>query len=225
MSIRTPVKLYYPRGSVIVTPPAIEPVTADQFRAHIVDSTLSDTEALVWITAARQYIEDQCNIAMITQVWRVALDNWPQGQSEWWDGVRVGSITELYGPSSYSDVAIPRFPLQAVDSVTTYDVSDDATVVDVAETFTVDTYRRPARMALRFGETWPTNLRDTNAIIIDYTCGYGDAAADVPAPLSMAVNSLGAYMYSNRGDGCTAADAFNGSGAAALVGPYKSVRI
>jgi uncharacterized phiE125 gp8 family phage protein len=85
----------------------------------------------------------------------------------------------------------------------------------------VDTYQKPGRLALKRGQVWPIALRTINAIQIDYTAGH----AQVPAPLKRAVKAMVAHMYGHRGDGCSASDAFNDSGAAEIVGRYRVVRI
>jgi uncharacterized phiE125 gp8 family phage protein len=225
MSLRSPVQLTNARGSVIVTQPAIEPVTAAEFKAQVRDDALSDAEALAWVTTARAYIEEMNNLAIITQTWRLALDRWPSGREKWWDGVRQGSRTELYGPSSFSDVPLPRYPLQSITSVTTFDTGDNATAVTVADVFNVDTYRTPGRLALRFGQTWPIALRETNAIVIDYVAGYGSAADDVPAPIKQGILLMAASLYENRGDGCSTVDAYAMSGARGMVEIYRAKAI
>ena len=67
MTLRSAVRLYQDRGSVIVTAPSTEPVTASELRSHlIVDSTqLPDADANALITDARTQIETQLNVAMI----------------------------------------------------------------------------------------------------------------------------------------------------------------
>jgi len=97
--------------------------------------------------------------------------------------------------------------------------------VDVAATFDVDTYQRPGRLTLRNGATWPIALRDSNAIQIQYSAGYGGSGANVPAPLRRAVKQMVSHMYAHRGDGCDAGDAYADSGAAAIVGRYKVIKI
>jgi uncharacterized phiE125 gp8 family phage protein len=225
MSLRSPVQLTNARGSVIVTQPAIEPVTAEEFRDQIRDGGLSNTEANGWIATARAYIEEINNLAIITQTWKLALDRWPSGREKWWDGVRQGSRSELYGPQSYSDVPLPRYPLQSITSVTTFDTGNNATAVTVADVFNVDTYRTPGRLALRFGQTWPIALRETNAIVIDYVAGYGSAAGDVPAPIKQGVLLMAASLYENRGDGCSTVDAYAMSGARGMVDIYRAKAI
>jgi uncharacterized phiE125 gp8 family phage protein len=225
MSLRNPVQLTNARGSVIVTQPAIEPVTAAEFKAQVRDDALTDAEALAWVTTARAYIEEMNNFAIITQTWRLALDRWPSGREKWWDGVRQGSRTELYGPPSFSDVPLPRYPLQSITSVTTFDTGNNATAVTIADVFNVDTYRTPGRLALRFGQTWPIALRETNAIVIDYVCGYGSAAGDVPAPIKQGILLMAASLYENRGDGCSTVNAYAMSGARGMVDIYTAKAI
>lgn len=218
MMLRTSAPLYQHRGNRIVTPPASEPVTADQMRGYLVvdDTQLADTEAERLISVARQYIEDLTGLAMITQEWLVALDRWPSGREPWWDGVRQMAISELAGPAREYD--IPRYPLISIDGVNVYDEAGAATAVVVADVFDVDSYSMPGRMALKQGATWPVALRSVNAIEISYTSGYG-AASDVPAPLAEAVLQMAGFMWEHKG-GCTAADAYRDSGAAGNVGIY-----
>lgn len=222
MSLIPTKDLYQHRGHALVTAPAAEPVTADEFRAHIRDVDMTDTEAEGWIESARVMIEDKIGVAMISQTWRLALDSWPCGRKDvWWGGWRQGAIGELNGEPV--PVVIPRAPLVTVDTVTVYDDSDGSTAVDVATTFYVDTYANPARLVLRPTATWPYANRDANAIEIVYTAGYGASGASVPAPLRLAVLNVAAYLYSHRGDECTAADAM--SAASAQLSNYKRARI
>lgn len=218
MALRPATRYHMHRGSKIKTQPAIEPVTAAEFKTHIVDDGMADADAEAWITAARQLIETNTGLAMITQVWELTFDRWPSSsENMWWDGVRVGSITELYGKPGI--VELPKYPLQDVDAVTTYDESSNATSITVADFFDIDAYSTRGRMALQSGATWPTALRRTNAILIEYTSGYGDVAADVPAPLKLAVKNVAAYLYNHRGDGCDPKDALAAAGG--MLDQYK----
>ena len=227
MSLRQTLKLWQDRGNVITAQPAVEPVTADELRAYLRTNAtdLPDSEANDLIAESRQYIEDQCGIAMITQSWLMAVDRWPTQRAPWWDGVRQGHINAIHGASSASDVSLPRFPLQAVDGVNVYDEAGNATAVVVADTFDVDAIRTPGRMTLKSGAAWPVAQRSNNAIEISYTSGYGDAAADVPAPIKRAVKQMAAYLYQKRGDGCDVGQAFSESGAASMLSAYKVVQI
>ena len=225
MSLR-PARILYPeRGSVQETAPAVEPVTAAELRTSLVieAAQLPDAEADDLIEIARAYIEETLGIAMISQNWRLSLNRWPGGTDAWWDGTRQMAISELRNGRGI--VALPIYPLQSVDTVTVYDEASNATVVTIASTFDIDTYQKPGRLALQDGATWPVALRSINAIQIEYTAGYGDAATDVPAPLKRAVLQMASYLYEHRGDGCAPGDAFTDSGAAGMAGRYKLARI
>ncbi len=160
------------------TPPAIEPVTLAQAKAHLKVDT-SDDDALIaaLVAAARARAEWHTGRALVTQGWTLHLDGWPA------DG----------------NIEIPLPPLQAVTAVTTY-ARDDSAAVMSSSLYTVDTASAPARLALKLGVPPPTNLRGVNAIAVGFTAGYGDAADDVPPLLKAAILELIAFLYENRGE-------------------------
>lgn len=226
MSLLPPRDLHQYRGHVQTTAPAAEPVTPTEMRSYLRETTsgLSDAAADDLIAEARELIENNTGLSLITQGWTLALDRWPNGSKEpWWDGVMQGAISELYNGQYATSLSMPRYPLQAVDSVTVYDEDSDATSVTVATTFDVDTYSTPGRMTLRSGKTWPVALRANNAIIIVYTSGYGDASTDVPAGLRRAVKQVAAYLHTHRGDECDMGDALAAAGS--ILDQYKVRRI
>jgi uncharacterized phiE125 gp8 family phage protein len=215
MSLLPPRDLYQYRGHVQSTAPAAEPVTVTELRDYLRETAtgLPDSVAEDLIAEAREMIENNTGLALITQEWTLALDHWPNGASEpWWDGVQQGAISELYSGRYARSLDLPRYPLQAVDSVTVYDEASNSTSVTVSTVFDVDTYRTPGRITLKSGQTWPVALRAQNAIIVVYTSGYGDASTDVPAALRRAVKQVAAYLYTHRGDECDMGDALAQAG-------------
>lgn len=227
MALSAPIMLHQYRGHVQTAAPAAEPVTASELRDYLREdaTALPDADANELVAEAREAIENTYAVAMIDQSWRMAIDRWPSGREEWWDGIREGSIADLYGPASYTDLRLPRWPLSSVDSVTVYDEDGTSTAVTIASTFDVDTYQTPGRTTLQRGATWPVALRANNAIEIVYTAGYGADASSVPAPLKRAVKQLAAYLYSHRGDMCDMGDAMHDSGAGSIMGQYKIKRV
>jgi len=226
MTLRPAIPLYQQRGSVLVTAPASEPVTASELRTHLrVDATeLPDAEANGLIAEARQMIEDMVGLAFISQTWRLSIDRWPGGAEAWWDGVRQMAISELYAPNAMTSVMLPRWPLASISSVTVFDEDSNSQVVTVANTFDVDVYQVPGRLTLKRGSTWPIALRSNDAIQIVYVAGYANAAA-VPAPLKRALKQLAAFLYTNRGDACEPANAMDKSGANDALSIYKPMRV
>ena len=177
------------------TPPAIEPVTLAEAKAHLkVD--VGDDDALITalISAARARAEWHTGRAMITQAWTLWLDAWPD-------------VIEL-----------PLPPLQAVTALTTYGRDDAAHVLDGASYF-VDT--ASGRVTLNYGRCPPTDLRRLNAVAVAFTAGYGGAAANVPPPLKEAILELIAFLYENRGE----APAELPLDCLALLAPYRILKL
>lgn len=226
MALRHTANLHQYRGSRVITGPATEPVTAVELREHLRtnEGALSTSAAETHIAAARDYIERATGITMIDQTWMLALDRWPNAREGWWDGVRDGHIDSIHG-ANRGNVDLPRYPLDSITGMNVYDEAGNATAVTVANVFDIDTYRDPGRMTLKRGASWPVALRSNNAIEITYKAGYGETAADVPAPLRQAVLNLAAHLYAHRGDGCDMQDAYKSSGAAGLVDPFRVVEV
>ncbi|MEJ0027328.1 MAG: head-tail connector protein [Rhizomicrobium sp.] len=183
----------------LTTPPALEPVTLADAKAHLkVDTTDDDALIAAMITAARARAEWHTGRALITQGWTLHLDCWPQS------GI----------------VEIPLPPLQSVTSVTTYGRDDVATVLS-ATLYTVDAASAPARLALKTGVPPPADLRRVNALAIAFTAGYGGAASDVPGLLKEAILELTAFLYENRGE----APAELPPAALALLAPFRVLKL
>ena len=225
MSLRPSIPLTQHRGHVLETPPSVEPVTAAELRAQLAETAdgLPDAQANALIAEARELIEQMTGLALITQTWRMALDHWPAGREVWWDGVRQMAISEIYLPNSIRAVHLPRYPLQSVDTVTVFDDAGNDAAVNIAATFDIDAYRRPGRMVLRNGATWPIALRKSNAIEIEYTAGFGATASTVPATLKRAVKQVAAYLHQHYGDECVPEDALGA--ARGLLEAYAVKRI
>lgn len=224
MSLRPSISLHQHRGHVRTVAPVAEPVTADELRAQLAETTggLPDTQAEALIAEARELIEEMTGLALMPQTWRLALDHWPAGQELWWDGTRQGAIGDMHAPGSLRAVELPRYPLASITSVTVYDEASNPASVNVAATFDVDLYRRPGRMVLRSGATWPVALRGSNAIEVLYVAGYASAAA-VPALLKRAVKQVAAYLHSHYGDDCQPEDALGA--ARGLLDAYTVKRL
>ena len=226
MALRSPVNLYQDRGSVIVNQPTHEPVTLEEMREHLrIDDEDEHVYLIDCISEAREAIEEWTGLALLFQRWKLTIDRWPIGAERWWDGVQQGSAIMLYGPNSSQSLKLPKFPVIGVHSVTTYDENSNATTINVSNVFDIDTSQKPARMKVKFGETWPTALRALNAIEVQYNAGYGTTANTVPRPIRRAIKLLAAYYFSNRGDGCSVGNAMQISGADQIMQKYQSLKV
>ena len=181
------------RGLTLITPPAAEPVTLAEARAHLrIDGTGDDALIAALIAAAREAVESHTRRALMAQSWRLTLDRFPGAPLPWWDGVRQGADL----PSSAGAIELPRPPLQSVASVTVFDDADAPAVVPAADYF-VDTAREPGRIVLRSAKSWPVVRRAAAGVEIDFTAGYG-AATDVPQAIRQGILLLAGYWFENR---------------------------
>lgn len=162
---------------VVVTPPAVEPVSVAEAKLHLrVD--VADDDALIGalVQAGREVVESRTGRALITQTWDVFWDGWP-----------AGDVMEL-----------PLPPLQSVTSVTYFDTEGTEATLGTAS-YWVDTSSTPGRVVLYDGSTWPsTALRASNGVKVRMTAGYGTAGTATPARLRAAVNLLAGHWYENR---------------------------
>jgi len=153
--------------------PVAEPVTPAEAKAHLrIDHTADDDLLAGLVRAARQEVERSTGMALLTQSWRLVLDDWPE-----------------------SGCALVRIhPLREVQSITVFGGEGEGSVLDPA-TYQVDTVSRPAR--IHFG-TAVAPLRAMNGLEIDFTTGFGEAGTDVPDPLKWAILLLVAHWYEFR---------------------------
>ena len=187
----------------LLSGPLLEPVSLAEAKAHLrVDASDEDAFISSLVTTARLQIEAVLDLALITQQWQWIADCWP-----------LNNVVEL-----------PMRPLQSIDAVRVRGADDVATVLDPIS-YSVDGASVPPRVASRSG-FWPTPGARLNGIEIDFTAGFGAAAADVPADIRQALLLLAAYWFEHRDP--TSAGATNAGvpdAVSTLLEPYKAVRL
>ena len=155
-------------------PPVAEPITLAEAKAHLRLDT-SDEDALLsaLIRTARDYLEGQTGLCLVTRLLRLYLDDWPEGKV----------------------IQIARGPVQTIEIVTVYDAF--GTPVEVGTSgYVLDGTASPARLVL---PDRPGTARGVNGIEIDFTAGFGESGADVPDTLKRAMLLHIAAMFELRG--------------------------
>lgn len=172
-----------------------------------------------FINAAIDEVESILGACLVTQEWRMTLDNFPcTHKNMWWDGVKQMAISELNG--GYAPIDLGKWPVVSVDEIVLTDINGDETTVN-SGVYLVDTVSKPGRVALKSGQVWPvTALQEMNGISIEFTAGFG-APEFVPNDLKTAVKMIAAHMYDNRG--CV--DCASACGAMSIIERYKVARI
>ncbi len=190
----------------LLSPPVVEPVTEAEVMAHLRLETSGESALLDRLTAAaRRQVESWTGRALMTQSWRWSLDRWPGGRN--------------------CILTLPRPPMQSLDQILLFDAQGQSAVWDT-QNYDVDAGDDPARLLLRVGCLPPQPGRQIAGIAIDFTCGYGVAGSDVPAPIRQAILMLTAHYYENRELAAPADRTMTlPQGPAALLAPYKAVRL
>lgn len=166
-------------GLTVVTAPAEEPLTLIEAKEHLRFShDYEDGLIRSLIVAARKHCETVTGRAFITQTLRLTRDSWPS----WKEGY---------------EFRLPKPPLLTVTNIQYTDV-DAVTQTVSAATYVVDATSLPGRIALAYGEAWPTDaIEQIGAVKVNYTAGYGAAAA-VPETIKAAMKLLIGHWFANR---------------------------
>ena len=186
----------------LVTPPGQEPITLQQAKGQLcLDAAYATDDALValYIQAAREYVESNCNRAVLSQQWRLSLDGFPvysPGLMRFNDRSSYRQIANQWASSVY--LHLPKPNLISVDAITWIDTSGTSQTL-APSAYVVDTDSIPARIAPTPNTYWPVpQMYRPNTVQIVFTCGYGDDPSDVPARIQAAMLLLIAHWYANR---------------------------
>ena len=154
----------------IITPPALEPVTLAEMKAHLNLTTTDDDDLVtVKIAAARRYIEEATGLRFISTTLELTADTFPGGI-----------------------LTIPAGPVQSETSGKYADADG------VEQTF-ADYSADVATGRIKPGDDgWPSTADTLAAVRVRFVAGFGATAADVPAALREAVMQLAATWYENR---------------------------
>jgi uncharacterized phiE125 gp8 family phage protein len=161
----------------VYTAPAVEPISLSELKIFArIDGSDEDNLLTQFIVAARQAAEEYLRRALITQTIRATVDFWPESGS----------------------LELPRPPLQSITQIATRDEDGTLTVYDSSYYYAV-TEAIPGYVQIKKSYTYPLNYdRDKAGIIIDYVCGYGTRAQDVPENIRQALYLWATTMYENR---------------------------
>ena len=161
------------------TPPAVEPVTVAEAKAHLrVDNSDSDTEIAAMLIAAREWCEQYLDRTLVNTQWVMRFDSFPY------------------------EIELPRPPIASSGTTTavslTYTLGDDSTATLSTTTYRVDRNSTPGVVRQLRAGSWPGNLDDYNAVSVTWWAGYGSAGSSVPATIRHAILLLVGHWYESR---------------------------
>lgn len=187
----------------LVTAPALQPVNLTDAKLYLrVDGDDDDSRIESLIRAVTRKAEEFTRRAFITQTWEISFDRAPSNKIE-----------------------IPRPPLQSIVSIKSYDEAGAESVFDLNNIW-VDKRSTPGRIALKEGVEWPTELRPIDAIVIQFTAGYGAKPENVDDAIREGILRGVATFYAAREDAVIGTVAAKlPEGARELLFPYKVWRL
>ena len=186
---------------LLVGEPAVEPVSVPDAKQHLrIDHDQDDALVAELIAAGRRHVEHETGVAMIEQLWRRYLDDWPADRC----------------------VRLARHPVRRLIGVTLYDEAGAPHPMPT-EWLRLDTVSRPARLYV--SDAVPPGA-SMNGIEIEFAAGLAETPVEVPETLRRAVLMLVAHWYEFRG--AVPPDRQPVSippGFERLVGAYRAVRV
>ena len=182
-------------GLTIVTAATANPVSLTEFRDYArIDDNVDTSLIFAIIGAATRFCEEYTNRSFVTQTLRLSLDGIGEYDQQIQDGFYTGPFQTFYK----NFIEIPKPPLISVSSIKFFDDSDTESTWATSNYY-IDNVSEPARVILRDGGAYPTDLRNANGIQVNYTAGYGAASA-VPEAIRVAIMQYGLNLYEHRGD-------------------------
>lgn len=164
-------------GNVLVTPPALEPLTLAETKNYLrVEHSVDDALITTLITAARQSAESFMRRALITQTYTLWLNM----------------------PLASRHISMPVGGVLAISAVSTFDEADIETTLP-ATSYLLDNTSSQASIIIHSEASLPTT-RTVNGLKITYSAGFGASAAAVPDAIKQGLLLHCAQLYQRRGD-------------------------
>jgi uncharacterized phiE125 gp8 family phage protein len=185
----------------LVTPPAVEPVSLAEAKAHA-RVEFADDDAIITslIVAARRLCETEVRRSFITQTWDFQLDRFPYRMSgqvlDPWAFPSNRLWLERMAIPGNGVIEVPRPKLQSVASITYIDVQGNTQTLDPSAYRVVP--GTPGVVEPAYQTTWPAVRPVSGAVTVRFVAGYGDDATAVPDCVKIAVKMLVGYLYENR---------------------------
>lgn len=155
-------------------PPSAEPWTLAEVKTHLkVDHTEEDALIGALLTGARENAEERLGRTLCTTPWRLTLDGFP------------------------SAIKLPMPRALAVQSVKYLDSDGVERTLNPAD-YLLDDVNEPGYLVPAYGKAWPATQCRINALVVEYTAGYGPAATAIPMPVRQWVLLVVMEMYRNR---------------------------
>jgi uncharacterized phiE125 gp8 family phage protein len=176
----------------LITEPKVEPLSLEEVKIYLrLDDVTNETENIYissLITVAREYCEEFQHRAYITQTWELALQEFPCDSEDMLNDCSISNVIE-----------IPKGRLQAINSINYKDMYGNVKPLTENIDYVVSSRGILGKVCPPYAKIFPTTpLFPLDPIVINFTCGYGDDASNVPTRVKQAMYMLIAHWYENR---------------------------
>lgn len=164
--------------------PTLEPITVAEALLHCrCDSNNEEAWFESTIATARHWIEDRCNMTLLTTTWQLTLDRFP-----------CRTTASAYDRDR---IELPRCPVQSVSSIAYVD-EDGTTQTFAAASYSLDNAGdTDASVGPIYDGEWPDVRDQRNAVTVTYIAGY-TLPGNVPPQFRHAIKLLVGHWYENR---------------------------
>lgn len=166
----------------LLTAPSGEAVSLEALKQQCAGLALDETQDDVllgaYLAAAVGYLDGATGIlgrALLTQQWALDLDTFP-----------------------CRGIELPLSPVQTVDAVKYVDWA--GVVQTINPSLYIAHLGEHPLVELAPDAAWPTHRRQSRAVSIEFTAGYGEAV-DLPGPIVQALKLMVSDQYANRETG------------------------
>lgn len=201
-------------GLASVVAPLFDPISLAEAKAHCrITSTDEDGLIAGYIFAARQYVENDCHLRIITQTLDYTIDDgWPCVMSRGWYRQRI---------------EFPIAPVQSITSVSYVDGNGATQLLDPSQYIAVNVglaaqSGRPY-IAPAYGIEWPDARCQPASVTVRFVAGWD--LSSVPNPIMQALRLLISHADQNRE--AVASGIFNEIplGVELFISPYRDTRV
>ena len=183
-------------GLKIITGPTAAPISRIEAKGYLrLDDDLDDPQVRSFIQAATDWAENYTGRFFISRTCSMMLNGAHQTEDLLSEGLRTGYSGVYY----VNNIELAASPVISVESIKYYSDDNTESTWD-ASNYYVDLYSDPAKIVLRDGGAYPTDLRSANGLEINFTAGYGQSSFSVPEAIRMAIMQYLTFLYEHRGD-------------------------
>jgi len=166
--------------------PAVEPVLSSEARDHLhLTETSEDAEVSMLYAAAREHLEEYTGRRIIARKVRQTYDRFPRGK------VLLLAESPLLATSTGKPAPVVRYFLANSTGST-------GTVLESTRYVLRRDSDPPAIVLKRDGEFPTAELRNAEAVQVDYWAGHSTSSTGAPKWARAAVNLIGAHWFANR---------------------------